>query len=286
MKVITSIEQLRPAIAELKQAGSLGFVPSMGNLHDGHLALVSKAGELADQVAVSIFVNPMQFNNASDLDSYPRTLEQDLAALEQAGVALVFTPTPEVMYPNGLERETRIEVTGLHDVLEGAMRPGHFTGVATVVTKLFNLMQPDVAVFGEKDYQQLALIRKFTRDLMLPIEIVGLPTVREASGLAMSSRNNRLSQQQRDLAPKLAQIMRQLAERVQLAEIEQTIAWGEQQLNQQGFRCDGIDIVDADTLAPLNPSSQRAVILMAAFLGDVRLIDNLVVALPQHNSQA
>jgi len=280
LNVFEQPEQLRDALKAVRQQGlKLGFVPTMGNLHQGHIALVKEAQRHCDRVVVSIFVNPLQFNNSSDLDSYPRTLEQDLQALTEVGADFAFVPSAAVLYPNGLDEQTKVKVPGLSDILEGELRPGHFEGVATVVCKLFNLVQPDLAVFGEKDFQQLALIRKMTQDLLLPIEIRGLATVREADGLAMSSRNNRLNPEQRAIAPILAQQMLHLAEQLRATNVTQLVEHTKQQLEQHGFICDGIDVVDADSLAPLSAQSRKAVILMAAFLGEVRLIDNCVVSI-------
>lgn len=280
LNVFEQPEQLRDALKAVRQQGlKLGFVPTMGNLHQGHIALVKEAQRHCDRVVVSIFVNPLQFNNSSDLNAYPRTLEQDLQALTEAGADFAFVPSAAVLYPNGLDEQTKVKVPGLSDILEGELRPGHFEGVATVVCKLFNLVQPDLAVFGEKDFQQLALIRKMTQDLLLPIEIRGLATVREADGLAMSSRNNRLNPEQRAIAPILAQQMLHLAEQLSATNVTQLVEQTKQQLEQQGFICDGIDVVDADSLAPLSAQSRKAVILMAAFLGEVRLIDNCVVSI-------
>jgi pantoate--beta-alanine ligase len=232
---------------------------------------------------VSIFVNPMQFDKAEDLVNYPRTLEQDCAALESAGVDLVFTPTPEIMYPQGLASQTFVEVPGLSGLLEGALRPGHFRGVSTVVTKLFNLVQPDVACFGQKDYQQLALIRKMVADMAMPIEIVGVPTVRAEDGLALSSRNGYLTAAERALAPELARTMNWIAEQIAGADhhLPSLVAQASQRLDNAGFRTDAIDIVDAVTLESATDQSQQLVILMAAYLGKARLIDNRVVTL-QH----
>ncbi|MFH7585885.1 pantoate--beta-alanine ligase [Oceanimonas smirnovii] len=281
MQVVSNIEQLRATISEWRRAGlRIGFVPTMGNLHNGHLELVRRAREQADRVVVSIFVNPLQFDRVADLDAYPRTLEQDCERLGELA-ELVFTPTPELMYPHGQQQQTKVVVPGVSEVLEGALRPGHFDGVSTVVCKLFNLVQPDVACFGEKDYQQLALIRKMTADLNLPIDIIGVPTVRADDGLALSSRNGYLTEAERALAPMLAATMNWLAERLTAGErnLEQLAADGSARLNDAGFRTDGIDMVDADTLLPLNEHSRAVVILMAAFLGKARLIDNRVVTL-------
>ncbi|WP_418139623.1 pantoate--beta-alanine ligase [Oceanimonas smirnovii] len=281
MQVVSNIEQLRSTISEWRRAGlRIGFVPTMGNLHNGHLELVRRAREQADKVVVSIFVNPLQFDRAADLNAYPRTLEQDCERLGELA-ELVFTPTPELMYPHGQQQQTKVVVPGVSEVLEGALRPGHFDGVSTVVCKLFNLVQPDVACFGEKDYQQLALIRKMTTDLNLPVDIIGVPTVRADDGLALSSRNGYLTEAERALAPMLAATMNWLAERLTAGErnLEQLAADGSARLNDAGFRTDGIDMVDADTLLPLNEHSRAVVILMAAFLGKARLIDNRVVTL-------
>lgn len=282
MLVVNDIPTLRQTISQFRQQGeTIAFVPTMGNLHDGHLTLVHEAQQRARRVVVSIFVNPMQFDRAEDLANYPRTLEQDCARLRAAGVDAVFTPTPEIMYPHGLGAQTYVEVPGISTLLEGALRPGHFRGVATVVTKLFNLVQPDVACFGQKDYQQLALIRQMVADMAMPIEIVGVPTVRAEDGLALSSRNGYLSAAERAIAPLLARVMRQLGERIEQGEqdYEALIQQATEQLDEGGFRTDAIDLVDAETLLPLGAQSQKAVILMAAFLGRARLIDNLVVNL-------
>ena len=282
MLVVNDIPTLRQTISQFRQQGeTIAFVPTMGNLHDGHLTLVREAQQRARRVVVSIFVNPMQFDRAEDLANYPRTLEQDCARLRAAGVDAVFTPTPEIMYPHGLGAQTYVEVPGISTLLEGALRPGHFRGVATVVTKLFNLVQPDVACFGQKDYQQLALIRQMVADMAMPIEIVGVPTVRAEDGLALSSRNGYLSAAERAIAPLLARVMRQLGERIEQGkqDYEALIQQATEQLDEGGFRTDAIDLVDAETLLPLGAQSQKAVILMAAFLGRARLIDNLVVNL-------
>ena len=283
MLVTEQIDALRAVIREHRQQGKrIAFVPTMGNLHNGHLTLVREAKNHADVVIVSIFVNPMQFDRAEDLVNYPRTLSDDCALLEQEGVTAVFTPTPAIMYPQGLETQTFVEVPGISYLLEGAMRPGHFRGVSTVVTKLFNIVQPDVACFGQKDYQQLALIRKMVRDMTMPIEIIGVPTVRAEDGLALSSRNGYLTAEERLIAPTLAKVMGWIGEQLPARQtaIPALITEAADQLNSAGFRTDAIDIVDAETLLPLSGQSTEAVILMAAWLGNrARLIDNLVVNL-------
>ena len=281
MQLVSTLDELRAVINGWRRNGErIGFVPTMGNLHQGHLELVKQARSRCDRVVVSIFVNPLQFDRAADLNAYPRTLEQDCERLgEQADI--VFTPTPTLMYPAGQQQQTRVIVPGISEVLEGALRPGHFDGVSTVVCKLFNLVQPDLACFGEKDYQQLALIRKMTADLNMPVEILGVPTVRAEDGLALSSRNGYLTDSERAQAPELAATMNWLAGRIADGEqdMERLTAAGATRLNEAGFRTDGIDIVDADTLLPLTAQSRAVVILMAAFLGKARLIDNRVVPL-------
>ena len=282
MKTFNDVQSIRARINMLKQQGnSVAFVPTMGNLHDGHLSLVSLAKQRADVVVVSIFVNPMQFENASDLDNYPRTLEQDLAKLTSAGVDIVFTPTPEIMYPNGLDQQTFVEVPELSHILEGESRPGHFRGVATIVAKLFNIVKPDIACFGEKDFQQLAIIRQMVNDLALDIQVLGVPTMRENDGLAMSSRNNRLTEQQRILAPKVALVMNEVANRIanDRNSVADALELARQALANTGMQPDELFVVDADRLIEIDEQSKRAVVLMAAFLGDVRLIDNVVIDL-------
>jgi len=282
MDIIANIDALREQVIAWRRQGlSTAFVPTMGNLHDGHLTLVKEAQKYADRVVVSIFVNPMQFNQAADLAAYPRTLDHDCRALQSVDTDLVFTPAPELIYPKGLAAQTFIQVPGISEVLEGAHRPGHFNGVSTIVAKLFNLVQPDVALFGEKDFQQLALIRHMVADLAMPIQIVGVPTVRETSGLAMSSRNGLLTAEERTVAPLLAEVMQSISAQVSVDDQanQNLITQATAQLNAAGFNTDAIDIVDADTLAMLTEDSEQAVILMAAFLGKARLIDNQVVKL-------
>ena len=283
MLVTEQIDALRAAIREFRQQGKrIAFVPTMGNLHHGHLTLVREAKQHADVVIISIFVNPMQFDRAEDLVNYPRTLDEDCALLAQEGVATVFTPTPAIMYPQGLETQTFVEVPGISSLLEGAMRPGHFRGVSTVVTKLFNLVQPDVACFGQKDYQQLALIRKMVRDMAMPIDIIGVPTVRADDGLALSSRNGYLTAEERVIAPTLAKVMAWIGEQLPSRQnaIPALISEAADQLNAAGFHTNTINIINADSLLPLSEQSTQAVVLMAAWLGNrARLIDNLVVNL-------
>ncbi len=282
MRTYADIASLREQIQQYKSEGrKIAFVPTMGNLHEGHMTLVRKARELADIVVVSIFVNPMQFERADDLSSYPRTLEDDYNKLTAEDVELAFTPTPEVIYPNGVDMHTAVDVPNLANILEGASRPGHFRGVATVVTKLFNIVQPDVACFGEKDYQQLAVIRQMVEDLCLDVEIVGVPTVREMDGLAMSSRNNLLTLDERQRAPILARTMHWISSTIRGSrrDPEEIIVDAQDQLRAAGFEPDEIFIRDAKTLQPISSDTTKVVILLSAFLGNVRLIDNQVVDL-------
>nr|WP_276513580.1 pantoate--beta-alanine ligase [Winslowiella toletana] len=282
--IIETLPMLRREIRRWRQDGKrIALVPTMGNLHDGHMTLVDEARERADIVVATIFVNPMQFERADDLARYPRTLQEDCEKLNRRGVDLVFSPSPDDIYPQGLDTQTFVEVPGLSSLLEGASRPGHFRGVSTVVSKLFNLVQPDLACFGEKDYQQLALIRKMVADMGYDIEIIGVPTVRAKDGLALSSRNGYLTADQRKQAPALSKVMNSMAQKLSDGErhVEQIIADAEAELTEKGFRPDGLAICDAGTLLPLNTESQSAVILMAAWLGNARLIDNQQVDLTQ-----
>lgn len=284
MLIIETLPMLRREIRRWRQEGKrIALVPTMGNLHDGHMTLVDEAREQADIVVVSVFVNPMQFERADDLASYPRTLQEDCEKLNRRNVDLVFAPAPADIYPKGLGEQTFVEVPGLSSLLEGASRPGHFRGVATIVSKLFNLVQPDLACFGEKDYQQLALIRKMVTDMGYNIDIVGVPTVRAKDGLALSSRNGYLTAEERKLAPELSKVMNHMASRLADGErhVDEILATGEAALAVKGLRADGLAICDADTLLPLNVDSKRAVILMAAWLGKARLIDNQQVDLTQ-----
>ena len=283
MQTFAEIAQLREQVTTWRRAGRrIAFVPTMGNLHEGHLTLMRKARKHADVVVASIFVNPMQFEKTEDLTNYPRTLEQDIAKLQQQNmVDVVFTPTPENMYPAGLNNQTYIDVPGLSTILEGELRPGHFRGVATIVNKLFNIVQPDVACFGEKDYQQLALIRQMVIDLAMDIKIVGVPTVREMDGLAMSSRNGNLTVDERQRAPVLARTMRWINNQMRGGrnDYDELIVDANDQLRAAGLQPDKSFIRDAVTLLPITDTTQQAVILMSAQLGKARLIDNQVVDL-------
>ena len=282
MLIIETLPLLRQQIRRLRMEGKrVALVPTMGNLHDGHMKLVDEAKARADVVVVSIFVNPMQFDRPEDLARYPRTLQEDCEKLNKRKVDLVFAPSVKEIYPNGTETHTYVDVPGLSTMLEGASRPGHFRGVSTIVSKLFNLVQPDIACFGEKDFQQLALIRKMVADMGFDIEIVGVPIMRAKDGLALSSRNGYLTAEQRKIAPGLYKVLSSIADKLQAGErdLEEIITIAGQELNEKGFRADDIQIRDADTLLEVSETSKRAVILVAAWLGDARLIDNKMVEL-------
>lgn len=281
MQSVSEIKSLRSQIKAWRQQGlSIAFVPTMGNLHQGHFSLVEKAKTLADKVVVSIFVNPMQFGANEDLDSYPRTLDADKQGLAEIGTALVFTPTVDVMYPNGLAAQSYVDVPDISMGYCGGARPGHFKGVATVVTKLFNMVQPDFACFGEKDFQQLQVIRAMVRDLSMPIEIIGVPTQREISGLAMSSRNGYLSEQEKNTAKVLYQTLLNAGQSLEQGNkaFEAIELEAKQALEQAGFKPDYFAIAEKDNLKPATLETKEFVILAAAFLGKVRLIDNLQVS--------
>lgn len=282
MRTVQAIADLRAQIADWRRAGErVALVPTMGNLHAGHLHLVERARELASRTVASIFVNPTQFGPNEDYAGYPRTLEDDRQHLESVGLDLLFAPTVAALYPRPLEEMTQVIVPGLSQILCGANRPIHFRGVATVVNKLFNLAQPDVAVFGEKDWQQLVIIRRMAADLDLPVEIVGVPTVRETDGLAMSSRNRYLTPEERSRAPALYATLTACAARLRAGERDcAALAVAAQtRLTGAGFRPDYFEIRRADDLQPPAAEDRELRILAAAWLGRARLIDNLPVAL-------
>ncbi len=280
MHTVSEVIALRSQIKAWRQAGlSIAFVPTMGNLHQGHFSLVEKAKTLADKVVVSIFVNPMQFGAGEDLDNYPRTLEQDCQGLAELGTDIVFTPSVATMYPNGLGTQSYVEVPEVSMGYCGGSRPGHFRGVATVVTKLFNLVQPDIACFGEKDFQQLQVIKTMVKDLSIPVEVIGVPTQREVSGLALSSRNGYLNEDEKQTATALFQALRSCAEALRggnrdFQALEQN---AKQALEQAGLKPDYFSIAERTSLKPANADDSQLVILAAAFLGKVRLIDNLTL---------
>jgi pantoate--beta-alanine ligase len=282
MKTVARIGELRSLIARWKRAGDrIALVPTMGNLHAGHADLVRRARAMAERVVVSVFVNPLQFGPNEDFAQYPRTPIEDAALLNEIGVDLLFAPEVADMYPDGQAATTRVQVPELSNILCGEFRPGHFDGVATVVVKLLNLVQPDAALFGQKDFQQLAIIRHAVTDLCMPVEIVGVPTVREADGLALSSRNRYLTATDRAAAPtihaELTRTQRALAGGDRnFSHLEQQ---GRRALEERGFKPDYFSIRDAETLRAPRPESQTFVILTAARIGRARLIDNVTVSL-------
>ncbi|MDG4555732.1 MAG: pantoate--beta-alanine ligase [Candidatus Competibacter sp.] len=282
MQTIYTIAELRARIAAWKRAGErVAFVPTMGNLHRGHLHLVERARALAARSVASIFVNPMQFGANEDYAGYPRTLEDDSRQLEAVGLDLLFAPRLAEIYPRPLADMTQVTASELSAVLCGVSRPVHFSGVTTVVAKLFNMVQPDVAVFGEKDWQQLVIIRRMVADLDFPVEIVGVPTVREPDGLAMSSRNGYLSAEERARAPMLYSILRATAGRLRTGERDCAALEVEAktQLEAAGFRPDYFEIRCSDSLRQPIPADVDLRIFAAAWLGRARLIDNLAVVL-------
>ncbi len=279
MRQVDTIAELRRQLGVWRRDGArIALVPTMGNLHEGHLRLVDVGRARADRVVVSVFVNPFQFGPGEDYDRYPRTLEQDRARLTDRGADLLFAPAVAEIYPRPLAESTYVEVPGITETLCGASRPGHFRGVATVVAKLFNLVRPDVAVFGEKDYQQLQVIRRLTADLNFPVEIVGVPVVRESDGLAMSSRNGYLTPEERARAPALYRTLCEARDAIAAGETDFAALCRRQRerLCRAGFRPDYFEIRRAD-LGEAAPGDRPLVILAAAWLGRTRLIDNLRV---------
>ncbi len=278
MQILRTVAELRTRVRGWKSDGrQVGVVPTMGALHEGHLSLVRAAKRGCDRVIVTIFVNPKQFNNSDDLQKYPRTEDSDAALLAAEGVDVIFAPGPDEVYPEGFA--TQVAVSGVSEPLEGTMRPGHFEGVATVVAKLFGMTQADRAYFGQKDWQQLQVVKRLVADLNIPIEIVGAETVREHDGLAMSSRNLRLDPLSRAQAPALYRIMTRVAGQLRDgAPVDQTLAQGREDLLQAGFSAvEYLELRAASTLAPIATLDAPARLLAAATIGDVRLIDNIPV---------
>lgn len=280
------ISALRQALQPSRSSQRIALVPTMGNLHDGHLALVTQARQYADIVVVSIFVNPTQFGVGEDFDSYPRTLDADVAKLATVGADYVFAPSVDAMYPV-MPPPTSIQAGSITAQLCGQSRPTHFDGVGIVVAKLFNIVQPDVAVFGQKDYQQLAIIQQLVRDLSYPIEIVSAPIVRASDGLALSSRNQYLTSEERQIAPILQQEVQALAKQLPSCEpseqaLDRLIAHTKQRLNSAGFSVDYVEVKTAQ-LMPISPDDMQQnaehtmVVLVAAWLGRARLLDNMIV---------
>ena len=281
MQTIEQISNLRGEINLWRQQGlKIAFVPTMGNLHQGHIALVEKAKLVADKVVASIFVNPMQFGATEDIGNYPRTMAADQEKLLTAGCDLLFTPTPAIIYPKGLDQQSYVEVPNVSQHYCGESRPGHFRGVTTVVCKLFNLVQPDIACFGLKDYQQVQVIQTMVEDLSMPIEIIAVETVREASGLALSSRNNYLNEAEKNIAPALSQNLKWLAQAIRSNDDFVGLAQkAASNINIAGMKTDYIHICHARTLQPASKDDKELVILAAAHCGKARLIDNLRVTL-------
>ncbi|WP_392341421.1 pantoate--beta-alanine ligase [uncultured Shewanella sp.] len=284
MITTSAISTIREHVKTWRSKGeTVAFVPTMGNLHQGHITLVNEAKKRADHVVVSIFVNPMQFSANEDLDGYPRTLAQDSEKLMLAGTELLFTPTPEIIYPKGLAQQTFIEVPEIGDELCGASRPGHFRGVATIVSKLFNIVQPDIALFGRKDFQQLMIIKTMVEDLSMPIDVIGVETIREASGLAMSSRNGYLTIEEKHSAATLKQALDSIVNAIQRGEtIQQAISIAKKRLITVGFTPDYLEVRNANTLRQVTAADSELVVIGAAYLGKARLIDN--VSFSRHSS--
>lgn len=278
MKIASDPASLAENLKTLRRAGKrIGFVPTMGNLHDGHLSLVDYANTCCDAVVVSIFVNPKQFGPSEDLDGYPRTLDADLAQLAARDAALVFTPTVDGIYPEGVNAHTTVSVPGLTDVLCGASRPGHFDGVSTVVCKLLNMVAPDVAVFGQKDLQQLLLIQKMVKDLAIATQIVGMPTARADDGLALSSRNGYLSVSERASAPILYKTLQAISAKILAGDrhFKALCASGRKTLEQADFAVDYLEVRRCNDLATATASDEHVAVFGAAKLGNTRLIDNI-----------
>ena len=280
MDIVTKIVAVREHVRRWRSEGRrVAFVPTMGNLHAGHVSLIEAARRYGDRFVASIFVNPMQFGPNEDFAHYPRTPTQDERMLAEAGCNLMFMPDVAEIYPGGSERATRVDVPGLSRILDGEYRPGHFEGVSTIVSTLFHIVKPDVAIFGEKDFQQLTIIRRMVADLCMPVEIVGAPTVRDADGLAMSSRNQYLTAAERALAPRIYELLQGAAQRLSagdldFASIERT---GVEALTKAGMKPDYFAVRAAADLSAPTPDTKHLVVLTAARLGKARLIDNIQV---------
>lgn len=280
MRVATAIDDVRATVRAVRSnGGTVAFVPTMGALHSGHVSLIERARKEASFVVVSIFVNPLQFDDPSDLAGYPRTADADETICERAGVDLVWRPAAEHIYPEGFD--TRVEPGALGDSLEGLHRPGHFAGMATVVLKLLNVVAPDVACFGRKDFQQLAIVRRMVRDFDIPVRIVGCPTVREDDGLALSSRNTKLSPKARATATNLCRVIEEAARAMRTGErADQARRLAVSDLaSVPGIEVEYVEVVDRDSLSPITDDrTKNAVVVVAAVVGGVRLIDNVEVS--------
>jgi len=283
LDTVTTIAAVRERVQRWHREGlRVAFVPTMGNLHPGHVSLIEAARRHGERFVASIFVNPMQFGPNEDWAQYPRTPREDERMLAGAGCSLMFMPDVAEIYPHGSERATRIEVPQLSRILDGEFRPGHFEGVSAIVAKLFHIVEPDVAIFGEKDYQQLTVIRRMVADLCMPVEIVGAPTVRDADGLAMSSRNQYLTPAERALAPRIFEALRAASARVRTGDVDfaSIERAGFAMLETAGFRPDYFSVRKAEDLSPATPLARELVILTAARIGKTRLIDNVQVSRP------
>ncbi|MEE8057680.1 MAG: pantoate--beta-alanine ligase [Pseudomonadales bacterium] len=285
MKTFSTSTQLRAAIGKDKsKSKTIAFVPTMGNLHEGHIQLVRKAKQVADVVVVSIFINPLQFGANEDLDNYPHTLAADKEKLFAEGINYLLYPNVEEIYPEGMDKQTLVVVPDLSDTLCGASRPGHFAGVATVVNKLFQIVQPDIAIFGKKDFQQLTIIEKMVKDLCMPIDVLGVETVRDVDGLALSSRNGYLTEEERSIAPALHRTLLECREAIACGfdSYQELEDYCIQALRTAGFQPDYFSVRDAETLREVTHATEQIVILAAARLGKPRLIDNVTLILNPH----
>ena len=282
MQIIRNTRDLRSLVNAWRGDNmGIGFVPTMGNLHAGHLQLVDESIARTDRTVVSIFVNPMQFGETEDFKTYPKTFDDACALLLEKNVDILFAPDLGEVYPNGLDQVTQIDIPVLSEIVEGSYRPGHFTGVATVVAKLLNMVQPDIALFGEKDFQQLLVVSQMVNDLNMPVQVIGIPTVREVDGLAMSSRNAYLTEKERQIAPEIYQILQYVQEQIyqgrrDYKELENQTT---EDLNQKGFKADYIMIRRASDLLSPSLNDHNLVILVSAWLGKARLIDNLSITI-------
>lgn len=283
MEIIKNIKILEKKIKEIKKTKkNIGLIPTMGNLHEGHIQLILLAKKYVDIVIVSIFINPMQFDNLLDLKKYPQTFNQDCAILKKEKIKILFYPDVHTMYPNGLKNHTYVNVPKLSKIVEGKSRPGHFTGVTTIVCKLFNLIQPDFSFFGEKDYQQLLILKKLIQELNYPIKIISLPTVRLHNGLAFSSRNNNLHDSEKKIAPCLYKIIKKTHNTIiknNGKKIKKTINISKKYLTEKGFNIDIFNVYDASTLDLMPKKSKKLIILASVWLGKTRLIDNKKIIL-------
>ncbi len=283
MQTITKLQELRKTVRDHRlNRKKIAMVATMGNLHEGHIALIHQAKELADIVIATIFVNPLQFGSGEDLEKYPKTLEADKEQLISAGCHLLFAPTETEVYPHGRDNQTIVEVPATSNLYCGSSRPGHFQGVATVVCKLYAMIQPDVAVFGQKDYQQLHIIRQMTQDLSIDVEVVGSPTKRNSEGLALSSRNGYLTQAEREKATALYRTLQETKQQLEAgcSDFPLLCETAQANLESQGFKRDYFVIANANTLMLAQPGDKHLVLLAAAYMGAARLIDNQVVDLP------